>query len=442
MNIFQSIGLLLFICATCAYLNQRFLRWPQVLAMNIMGALLAGSLILGGELGWISLGEVESFIHSFDFADLVLHGLLGLLLFAGAMFVDVEKLKIWAKPIGALATVGVVVAATIVGFLLWLVAQGVGLNLPFAWCLLFGALISPTDPIAALAIVRTAGAPKQMEIKLVGESLFNDATGVMLFLVLLGVISTGELSPSLLAHELFVAPVGGAVLGLLGGLLATRAISHVNHHPTEILLTLALAVGSYGLAEAIHVSAPIAVVAAGLVIGHRARHHAMSKETREHLDVFWEGLDEVLNASLFVLIGLELVVIDLDWRILFVGVVAWAIVLLGRWAGVTASLAPMHLKGGLGKGTTRVMVWGGLRGGISLALALSIPAGEQASDLVAITFIVVALSSAIQGMTLNRVIPRQIEADKEDPSLIVGDPHDFEEENKTSSPSVVQSRLS
>lgn len=424
MSIFQSIGVLLTICAVCAYLNQRFLRWPQVLAMNLMGVILAAALVLGGELGWVQLGEIESFVHSFDFADLVLHGLLGLLLFAGAMFVDVKKLRAWAKPIAALATVGVLVAAFIVGGLLWCLAAMMGLDLPFVWCLLFGALISPTDPIAALAIVRTAGAPKQMEIKLVGESLFNDATGVMLFLVILAVIATGELSPGLLTHELFVAPVGAAALGVGLGLLATRAISHVNHHPTEILITLALAVGSYGLAEAIHVSAPIAVVGAGLVIGYRARQFAMSQETRKHLDVFWEGLDEVLNATLFVLIGLELVVVDLDLRVIVLGVGAWLVVLAGRWAGVKASLHPIQRRGGLGDDTTRVMVWGGLRGGISLALALSIPASEQASMLVTMTFVVVALSSAVQGMTLNRVIPRQIQADINDPKRIEPDAED------------------
>lgn len=411
MTIFQSLGLLLGICAVCAYLNQRFLRWPQVLAMNIIGVAVAATLLVLGEVGLAPTKQIETFFHEFDFSNLVLHGVLGMLLFAGAMFVDVQQLRRWSKPIAALATVGVLVAAAVVGGLLWLLAQLIGVDLPFTWCLLFGALISPTDPTAALAIVKKSGAPRQMKIKLVGESLFNDATGVMLFLVILGVISTGDLSPGLLAHELFVAPVGAAVMGWGLGVLTTRAISNVDHHPTEILMTLALACGSYGLAEAIHVSAPIAVVAAGMVIGHRARHHAMSEETRQHLDVFWEGIDEVINATLFVLIGLALVVIDLEWKIIALGVIAWVFVLIGRWAAVTAVLFPMRKSGGLGSGTTRVMVWGGLRGGISLALALSLPPSQTANTLVAVTFVVVALSSAIQGMTLTRVIPKQVQVD-------------------------------
>lgn len=411
MTIFQSFGLLLAICAACAYFNQRFLKWPQVLAMNIMGVILAATLLVLGEFGLAPVDQIEAFFNDFDFANLVLHGVLGLLLFAGAMFVDVQQIRNWAKPIATLATLGVLIAAFVVASLLWLVAGGMGVSLPFAWCLLFGALISPTDPIAALAIVKKSGAPRQMEIKLVGESLFNDATGVMLFLVVLGVITTGDLSPSLLAHELFVAPVGAAVLGWGLGMITTRAISHVNHHPTEILMTLALACGVYALSEAIHVSAPIAVVAAGMVIGHRARKHAMTEETRQHLDVFWEGIDEVINATLFVLIGLALVIIDLDWRVMLLGVITWVLVLMGRWTAVTIALFPINRRGGLGTGTTRVMVWGGLRGGISLALALSLPNSSMANDLVAITFVVVALSSAIQGMTLARVIPRQVQAD-------------------------------
>lgn len=412
MTTLQSAALLLCICAVSGYLNQKTVKWPPVLAMTMMSIVLALTLVGLGSFGLIPLEEVEAFIRSFDFADLVLHGLLGLLLFAGALFVDVEQLRKWARPIAALATVGVLLSALVVGALLWVVSGWLGFPLGFWWCLLFGALIAPTDPIAALAIVRKAGAPKEMEIKLVGESLFNDGTGVMLFLIILGIVQTGEVTAATLAHEVFVAPVGAAVMGWLLGMMATHAIARVDHHPTEILMTLALATGVYGLAEAIHVSAPIAVVAAGLVIGHHARRNAMSDDTREHVDSFWEGLDEVLNAVLFGLIGLELILIDVPPAIVLLGVLAWGMVLLGRWAGVFGSLLPMHRRGGLGRGTTRVMVWGGLRGGISLALALSVPQGPEASVLVALTFIVVALSAAVQGLTLPRVLPRQAALDR------------------------------
>ena len=421
MTMLQSIALLLVICSTTAYINQRFLKWPQVLAMNMMSIILALGLIVAGFAGWAPIEDAETFIQSFDFSDLVLHGILGLLLFAGGMFVDFQSLRAWIKPIAALATIGVVLSVAVVGLLLYGVTILLGVELPLLWCFLFGALISPTDPIAALAIVKRSGAPKEMEIKLVGESLFNDGTGVMLFLIILGVITTGNIDAHTFAHELFVAPVGGIVFGLLLGFIATRLISVIDHHPTEILITLALATSSYGFAEWLHVSAPLSVVASGLVIGHRARHHAMSEETRQHLDVFWEGIDEVLNAGLFVLIGLELIVIDVSWNVIILGLAAWLIVLLGRSVGVFGSLLPMHRRGRLGKGTARVMVWGGLRGSISLALALSLPPGPYTSILIGMSFVVVILSSVAQGMTLHRVIPKQIQADRNDVDAVMLD---------------------
>lgn len=412
MTILQSVAILLTICTVSGYINQRTLRWPPVLAMTMMSIVFAIVLVILGRFGLIPLDGIEAFVRSFDFADLVLHGMLCFLLYAGSMSVDATQLAKWAKPIGMLATLGVLVSALVVGVLLWWVAAAMGFSLSFWWCLLFGALIAPTDPIAALAIVKKAGAPKEMEIKLVGESLFNDGSGVMLFLIVLGIVQTGDVSASTLVHEIFVAPVTAGVLGVVAGLITTHAMTRVDHHPTEILMTLALASGVYGLAEAMHLSAPIAVVGAGLVIGHKARFNAMSEKTREHVDAFWEGMDEVLNAILFGLIGLELILIDVPAKVIALGVVAWVLVLIGRWAGVFGSLLPMHRRGGLGKGTTRVMVWGGLRGGISLALALSLPQGPETSVLVAVTFIVVALSAAVQGLTLAKVLPKQAAMDQ------------------------------
>lgn len=408
MTTLQSGALLLCLCAVAGYLNQRSLRWPPVLAMTLTSILLATSLVLASRLGGFPLAQAESFIRGFDFSDLVLHGLLGLLLFAGALFVDVQDMRRWWAPIASLVSVGVLLSACATAGLLWVIGQGLGFDLSVWWCLLFGSLIAPTDPIAALAIVRKAGAPKPMEIKLVGESLFNDGTGVMLFLIVLGFVRTGSVDGATLLWEVAAAPVGGGALGWALGMVATRAIAQVDHHPTEILITLALATGVYGLAEAIHLSAPIAVVAAGLVIGHHARFNAMSDETRAHLDAFWEGVDEILNAVLFGLIGLEMVLIQVHPIAVAFGVLAWGAVLVGRWAGVTGALLPLRRKAAFsfGRGTTRGLVWGGLRGGISLALALSLPAGREAGLLVTATFVVVALSASVQGLTLGRVIPK------------------------------------
>lgn len=416
----QSMSILFTALAIMQYINQRFLKWPMVLAMSIMGSILAILLVLMGKLGILDIQMVEAYLRGYDFENLVLHGLLAPLLFAGAMFVNVGNLKQWWKPIAALASVGVFVSAFITATFVYYIAQAfymfglIPTELGFLWCLLFGSLIAATDPIAALAIVKKAGAPKQMETKLVGESLFNDATSVMMFLVVYGILKTGDLSAHTLAYEVLVAPFGAALLGVGMGYGATFLIGRVDHHPTEILITVALATGVYGFAELLHLSAPIAVVAAGLVIGHKARKMAMTEKTREHLDTFWECMDELLNALLFGLVGLELLLIDLPPIIMAMGVLVWLAVLVGRWGGVFGSLMPMRRHGGFGKGTMKVMVWGGLRGAISLALAMSLPPGPESSILVALAFIVVALSGSVQGLTLSKIIPRQAQEDAKD----------------------------
>lgn len=415
MTVLQSIALLLSISAFAAFINQRFLKLPQVIALNILSIFIAVTLVVAGYFGWSPLqDEAEAFIQSFDFSDLVLHGILCLLLFAGAVFVNAHKLYKWKFSIISLATLGVVISTFVIGAISYYVAPIFGLSIPFLWCLLFGAAISPTDPIAALAIVQKANAPKSMEIKLVGESLSNDGTGVMLFLIISAIILKGEVSTGFVLHELLVAPFGGIAFGLILGFIATYIISQIDHHPTEILVTLALATSSYGFSEMLHLSAPLAVVASGLVIGYKARMNNMSEKTREHLDVFWETLDEIVNAALFVLIGLELIVIDFPWQVIAFGVVAWLIVLIGRAASVYGSLGPLNSIANFGKGTSKVMIWGGLRGGISLALVLSLPPSKYTSILIGATFIVVIMSGIIQGLTLHKVIPKQIQEDSKE----------------------------
>lgn len=406
MKPLQIIALLLTICATGAYINQRFTRWAPPLAMTFLGLATAVLAQLAHLMGWIEIDQVERLLRQVDFSNLLLHGLLGFMLFAGALFVDFNSLKKWAAPVASLAIFGVLVSAFATGGLLWLIAQAISLDFPFVWCLLFGSLIAPTDPIAALSIVSRAGAPRHLKVKLVGESLFNDGTAIMLYLVILGVITTGEVHLLHLGYELFVAPLGGALLGAAIAWVATLAIAKIDHHPTELLVTLALAAGVYGLAEALTVSAPIASVAAGLVVGHVARNKAMSKESREYIDSFWESVDEILNTALFALIGLELLVIDLSIELLYTGLAVWVAVLIARWFGVIGALGRKRKT--FGKGATTILVWGGMRGGISLALALSLPASPQTQIMVALTFVVVTASSVVQGMTLGHVIKRAL----------------------------------
>jgi len=406
MTPLQSVAMLLTFAALGGYINCRWMKLPGPIGTTVTSVGLAILLLIGGRWGWFPLSHLSSAVRAFDLQGVFLHGILSLMLFAGALFVDWGRLKRWAGPITSLATLGVLVSAIATAGALYGLAHLLGVPLPFVWCVLFGALIAPTDPIGALAIIQRLNAPKDMEIKLVGESLFNDGTGVMFFLILLGALSTASPSHLLLdlARELLWAPAGGALLGFILGMVVIRALAKVDDYPVEILLTLALATGTYGLAEAIHASAPIAVVVAGLVVGTRGRAHVMSEQTRDHLDSFWKTLDELLNAALFALIGLELLTMDVGIKEALFGVLAWGCVVLGRGLGVALPLLPFRRR--IARGTLPLLTWGGLRGGISLALALSLPASPYTQTLVAITFVVVVLSSVGQGLTLGPFVRR------------------------------------
>lgn len=408
MTPLQSVAVLLSFAALGGYINHRVLRLPPAIGTTVTSAGFAILLLIGGHMGWLSLGHLATLVREFDLQGVFLHGILSLMLFAGALFVDAKALKKWAAPITSLVTLGVVLSMLATAGTLWLFAHALKFPIPFMWCLVFGALIAPTDPIAALAIVRQLGAPKPMVVKLVGESLFNDGTGVMLFLLVLGTITmplTAGHDPASWAHLIGGAlwePVGGLLVGGALGAIVLRALVKVDHYPLEVLLTLALATGSYGLAEAIHGSAPIAAVVAGLMIGTQGRNHAMSDKTREHLDTFWETLDELLNAALFALMGLELLTMPLGVREVALGVLAWVCVMVGRFTGVVIPLLPFRKR--TAPGTIPVLTWGGLRGGISLALALSLPASPYTQTLVAVTFMVVMISAIGQGLTLGHVV--------------------------------------
>lgn len=369
--------------------------------MAFMGIGMATFLFIFGELKIVDTSDIEKILLDMDFSSFLLHGVLSFLLFAGAMFFDVERLKTWKWPILSLATLGVLISAVVTALLLWGLAYLLNTPLNFWWCALFGALIAPTDPIAVMSILREAKASQSLETKLVGESLFNDAAGIMLFLVVLNMMTKGSFDGRLLFHELMVAPLGGIALGLFLGYCTVKLMSTINDHPTEMIMSIALAAGSYALAEKMHLSAPIAVVCAGLVMGHNGRLNALSAESREYIDVFWQGLDEVLNSLLFLLIGLMLLVLHIPTQAIILGVGAWLAVLAGRSVGVFSALLPFSRQN---KGTRRALIWGGIRGGISLALALSLPQAPEKNILVAVTFLVVALSMLGQGMTIKKVV--------------------------------------
>ncbi len=405
MTIVQTIAILLTVAAMASYINHQYLRFPQTIGLMIITLTVSVILVLLGFFHIVDLTSSAAFVHSIDFNEAFLHGMLALLLFAGALHINIEDLKNQIFPIAILSTVGVLLATCITGLFFWIVAGWLGTDLPLIYALLFGALVSPTDPIAVMGILRKAGAPKSLETKITGESLFNDGVGVVLFLTIFDItFSKNTLAPSGIAVFLTTEAVGGIIFGWLIGWIFYRLLKSVDAYQVEILLTLALAVGGYALAEVLHVSAPIAIVVAGLFIGNQGREFAMSDKTREHLDTFWELIDEIMNAVLFVLIGLEVIAIHVNQANGFTALAAILIVLSARFISVYLSISMMRFFRTFSKGIIEVLTWGGLRGGISIALALSLPPIPERDMILASTYVVVVFSVLVQGLTVGKVI--------------------------------------
>ncbi|MDH3375440.1 MAG: sodium:proton antiporter, partial [Gammaproteobacteria bacterium] len=347
----------------------------------------------------------ERILSQVDFNTALLHGMLSFLLFAGALHLNLTDLAQQKWVIGTLATVGVFTSTLLVGGLSWLCLKAFGFDVSFIYCLLFGSLISPTDPIAVLAILKSAGIAKTLETKIAGESLFNDGVGVVIFLVLFGIVTNpGDVTIGGAALLFVQEAIGGLGYGLLLGYLGYRLLKSVDNYQVEVLLTLALVMGGYTSAMAMHISGPIAIVVAGLFIGNHGRMLAMSDTTRHHLDTFWELLDEVLNALLFVLIGLEILVLNFSPKFVVAGLIAIVVVLLSRLISVAIPVTILRLKRDFSPRVIRILVWGGIRGGISVALALSLPPSPVRDLIVTVTYIIVVFSIVVQGLTIGRLV--------------------------------------
>lgn len=394
--------------ALFSYINYHVLRMPTTI--GVMFIALAASLGIV-TLGWLGVdigqSSVARILETIDFNQLLLHGMLSFLLFAGAMHIKLVDLTSQKWGITVLATAGVVISMFIVGGLTWIVLDILWIPASFIYCLLFGALISPTDPVAVIGILKTAGVPKSIETEIAGESLFNDGIGVVVFMIILEIaLGGGEVTAGRVALLFFKEAVGGALLGLMIGLLAYQMLKRVNNYQVEAIITLALVMGGYALADRIHTSGPIAIVVAGLLIGNQGRAFAMSEITRQRLDDFWELVDQILNALLFMLIGLQILVMPFTRALLIAGLLAIVITLFARWASVGGAVLLMRQFRPFSRGTVRILTWGGLRGGISVALALSLPAVPERTTIITITYIIVVFSIIIQGMTLGRLVDR------------------------------------
>lgn len=427
MTIFDTAAVLLALSALFGWLNHRFFRLPHTIGLVII-AFAASLGVIAIDLAWPGVGigdTVRGLLEGIDFHATLMHGMLSVMLFAGALHVDLSQLADRKWAITALASVGVLLSTFIVAGLLWLAAAALGLELPFIWALVFGALISPTDPVAVLGILKTVEVPESLEAKIAGESLFNDGIGVVVFTIIVAIAvgggPDGPIGPLDVAELFLVEAVGGAVLGIAAGYATYRALHAIDDYALEVLITLALVVGGYALAIALHLSGPIAVVVAGLFIGNRGVRYAMSGTTRDYVLKFWTLADEILNSVLFLLIGLEVIVVAsvastasgaasgaAPW---IAGALAIPIVLAARLISVGLPMKLLSVRRAYTEGAVPVLVWGGLRGGIAVALALSLPAVPVKPLILDVTYCVVLFSIVVQGLTIKPVIGRFVSED-------------------------------
>ena len=406
---FNAIALLLSFAAIGSYVNHRFIRFPQTIALMALSLSLSLIVVFLGTVEVIDPVLIKDTVASLHFDEVLLHGLLAYLLFAGALHIKFDLLRGVLGQITTLATISVLTSGVIAGGLFWYIANLLGFQVGFIHGLLFGTLIAPTDPVAVLGILKRAGAPKTLETTMAGESLFNDGVGVVIFLTVASVAFTGT-DPVLsdVGAFLLLEVGGGVLLGAMLGWLAFLLMRPIDDHSVEVLLSLAIVSGGYALAIALHISGPIVVVVAGIIIGNKARSMAMSDVTRDYLDNFWELIDDILNAVLFAFVGLEVVAIQLDWDYALVGILAIPAVILARLISISIPGNTFHFIGlvPFDRNVLAALTWGGLRGGISVALALSLPDSPERDLLVTASYIVVVFSVLVQGLTFGRLVQK------------------------------------
>lgn len=399
-----AVGLV--VTALLAYLNHRFLKLPMTIGVMSIALLLSIALIGLDRLGFRSLLEYQAnALRSIDFSKLLMQGMLSLLLFAGALHVDLKGLRAFRWQIGLLAFLGTTVSTFLIGCALYLLLPYVGIGLPISLCLVFGALISPTDPIAVMNMLKIAKGPASLSTVIAGESLFNDGVGVVLFTLITTVAFAGDHPTtahivSLFAHE----AVGGILFGVLIGFVTLALLRRIDSYQEEVLLTLAAVVGGYALANHLQTSGPLATVVTGVIVGNRTRLIDGTKTPHSPLNLFWELLDAILNAVLFVLLGLEMILVPWGKEVLLASAAAVAICLAARWLSAGLPVQLLRKTFNLPARSGLLLTWGGLRGGISVALALSLPTGEYRDLLLAMTYSVVVVSILLQGLSFGRLV--------------------------------------
>lgn len=403
MNIYFALTILICLSAGFAYINQRFLKLPFVIGLFVLSTVLS-LLVISSKL-WldIPIDEIKSYIELAQIDKIILNILLGFLLFAGALHTNWGNLRQQIRPIATFALGGVLLSTLIIAFLFYLLTKLFNIHVDFTYCLIFGALISPTDPIAVLGILTKANVPKKTEYTIVGESLFNDGVGVVVFIALLDTLNTGSFSFSHFGILFIQEAVGGIGMGLIFGYFLHLLLKSVDHYETEILLTLAFVMAGYGLFNYFHISGALAMVVMGLMVGNFRKNVAMSDTTQEYVRKFWELVDVVLNAILFILIAFVLIVIDFNQNYILVGIISIFIVLLSRIIIVFLPHLAFPKLLQLTNKEAKIISWGGLRGGLSLALVLSLPDSETKNILLVATYFCVLFSIIIQGLTIEKL---------------------------------------
>ncbi len=419
MDFFNIITILVVVSAAFAYINQRFVKLPYTIGAMVIT--IAMSIVLT-ITGWVNpelTNPLKDLIIQIDFSTVLLEVLLSFLLFAGALHTNFDQLNVQRAPILAFATFGVLLSTFLIGGVMYLLLPLLGLDIAFIHCLLFGALISPTDPIAVLGILKKVGVPKKLETKIVGESLFNDGVGVVVFLTIFAIAEAGidQVTVGEIGMLLLEEVVGGIVLGLALGFGAFYLMKSIDDYSVEVLITLAIVMGGYLLALKLHFSGPLAVVVAGLIVGHdTVRDTSMSELTELYIDKFWETWDALLNGILFVLIGLEILVLPFEKSYMIAGLIAIPLILLARYIALGIPIMVYKKKLNFVPNTGLMMTWGGLRGGISIALALTLTQTMDRDPFLIITYIVVIFSIVVQGLTIGKVANKLVGEHMEEPS--------------------------
>ncbi|HWB91304.1 MAG TPA: sodium:proton antiporter [Puia sp.] len=410
MELYDALALLTVLAALFGYVNYRFIRLPDTIGIMVISLVASLAILAVGLIRPAIFQETTRFIQKIDFYTVVVRIMLSFLLFAGAIHLDARELRRHRAPILVFSTFSVVLSTIVVGVMVYLLCQVFHQPVGLVYCLLFGALISPTDPIAVLSILRNAGIPNSLQVKITGESLFNDGVGIVLFLCIYEIAFSGiqHLSPATVVSLFAREAGGGIVLGVALGYAGFFLLRTIDHYQLEVMITVAIVMGGYLLAEKLHVSGPLAMVMAGIITGNKSRLHGMSQNSRDYVDKFWSLVDNLLNAVLFLLIGFELLVIPFQPAWLLLGLAAIPVVLVARYVSVLFPIRVLRSHTAFEKNAIGILTWGGLRGGLSVALALSLPEGMHGDLFLVITYMIVLFSILVQGLTIGKLAARAV----------------------------------